>query len=225
MQCSFPTEWTSTKKLAPRETYEIGMLIEQQSISYYSTHRKQIIITTLVNNNPCFSWDPKWTEVLDPALLLRIPKWEVYPLEKKNQPIALKGNNNKKKEYSKNHIKGELTRIFYIKLSCLQSDNWSSLGNIKDLLDLILPRCKIHPKEGLLSLCSFSCTSVPDILGDCFGTGKKLHYIKTPGIPVSPSMVPGALTESNFSVLGKKEVNSLYKKTPLTKMLFQLYYI
>lgn len=199
------------------------MHIEQQSISYYSTHRKHIIIT-LVNNNPCFSWDPKWTEVLGPALLLRIPKWEVYPLEKKIQPIALKGNNNKK-EYSKNPIKGQSTIIFYIKLSCLQSENWSSLGNIKDLLDPILPRCKIHPKEGLLSLCSFSCTSVPPILGDCFGTGKKLHYIKTPGIPVSPSTVPGALTESNFSVLGKKEVNSLYKKTPLTKTLFQLYYI
>lgn len=30
-------------------------------------------------------------------------------------------------------------------------------------------------------------------------------------------MVPGALTEKNFSVLGKQEVNSLYKKNTSNK--------
>jgi len=49
--------------------------------------------------------------------------------------------------------------------------------------------------------------------------------MKTPGMLESPSAVSGALTENNVLALGKQEVNSLYKKTPLTKMLFQLYYI
>lgn len=55
------------KRLALREMYKMGMFVEEelQIIGSFGAE--------VARNNPFFLWDPKWTEVLGPAVLLRIP--------------------------------------------------------------------------------------------------------------------------------------------------------